>query len=1128
MKRLMKNSQCYALKLCLILLLGIFNLNAALKAQTLCYYTPTTAAEFYQCNENIARTFAPVVMQSVSTNTPKSEYGNADRITGVDFDGNWNSSDNWENIFAATPLNSALPKAYYHVTWTDEFWIVTYTFYWPRDYGNNNWGCNTEHHEGDADKVMVVVKRPENSGTDAADLKLGVIVSRHGKEHGRTCVNDLIPVPDSDPFIGGGNTHTIIGSAPGSHALFNDFTKAYPKEDGGDLNVGQKYCRPDAESRIRYSPGTTAIKNPIPNSGISNERYTLEDATISGGLWDRRCDLITFPAWAKFGCNNHECDDDNAKASAPWNGVRGANPIVLLEDFFDGDPYSVDCDCRNITCEDGNGSTEFEDDNYIFNPYDCVNFYECSQSSPYTIALPIAECLEESYLLVVEGLNSEVSWNLPPALTLQPSYPFDPPGSIRVQLSNGFPFGSYPIEITEEVAPCFSRTTQSVFFGFINTPDPVVENLPFNNYLTYNFGRDDTRFIPSVDINSGGFLRVNDLGQTGYLNEDSDDLPIFEAEIRECSGAANVNINEGGAFILGNDSGGVGDRKAFVSVSNGSTVHVKSGGILRLARGSQLIIEEGATLIIDDGAKVDLWWNTSNIRIKGALIINGDFEFTGSGFFQFDQTNSLTLTDELKLVGQNINHRFIRLNSNTTLNIGSHSLRLSQGTVEYGDGSQIEVWSGGRAYAYQVNFKALESGSSAIGLLMNDPSFVHVALCGFENFLIGIKTNNFHSIDYFKILSSRFIKNTYGIWGDHGDEITIQNTVFDGTDYGLVGVLLSNSNRLNLGQSVFENYESTGISTVGLELDNVVDASVASTTFLNNKNGVKLNDVFNYNMYGGRIEQTTLLSSVSPIGILVPNARLLNDHNYTNIYLSAGAIIKEQEVGISIEKGGPIGGLNGVYGLVSMDCAKLINNKTGIEGVDVSLEIDALVHCNCNLVEDAAPNTFIKGSGPQGGFPKFFDICYEDLNVSEVSAQGNFWSGGNENTLEDCNTNSDVMLINDIQASDEPTRCGPVVINPPKEIKATDRENANSDKLDTSNLTMEVFPNPTDGRFTIALSQGYFRLRIYNSIGALVMEEPSVQGNVSVNLGDFSKGVYFVEALHQFTEKKFQEKLVVQ
>jgi len=49
-----------------------------------------------------------------------------------------------------------------------------------------------------------------------------------------------------------------------------------------------------------------------------------------------------------------------------------------------------------------------------------------------------------------------------------------------------------------------------------------------------------------------------------------------------------------------------------------------------------------------------------------------------------------------------------------------------------------------------------------------------------------------------------------------------------------------------------------------------------------------------------------------------------NDGNLTNIYMSSNATIQNLDVGIRVEKGGPVDGSTDVYGVVSMDCTKLI------------------------------------------------------------------------------------------------------------------------------------------------------------------------------------------------------------
>jgi hypothetical protein len=72
--------------------------------------------------------------------------------------------------------------------------------------------------------------------------------------------------------------------------------------------------------------------------------------------------------------------------------------------------------------------------------------------------------------------------------------------------------------------------------------------------------------------------------------------------------------------------------------------------------------------------------------------------------------------------------------------------------------------------------------------------------------------------------------------------------------------------------------------------------------------------------------------------------------------------------------------------MVSMRCAKLINNQTGIKGVDVLLDISG---CAMNTV--CMPNSFIRGDA----INYYFDIAYVDRPIPAAaigSADNNFWS----------------------------------------------------------------------------------------------------------------------------------------
>src|SRR4051812_10367939 len=88
----------------------------------------------------IAARYAPVLYQETGSN-PK-----ADQITSIDFDGNWASNDNWENL----PRFPTPGQVYYSVIESETHWFITYAFFHPRDYTRVCfvWFCHENDMEG--------------------------------------------------------------------------------------------------------------------------------------------------------------------------------------------------------------------------------------------------------------------------------------------------------------------------------------------------------------------------------------------------------------------------------------------------------------------------------------------------------------------------------------------------------------------------------------------------------------------------------------------------------------------------------------------------------------------------------------------------------------------------------------------------------------------------------------------------------------------------------------------------------------------------------------------------------------------------------------------------------------------
>jgi hypothetical protein len=366
--------------------------------------TPQTLSEFTNRNRQIALTFGPALYQWVGTCDSDSEDGDGDRILKVNYDGNWEHLDNWENLeFLNNPSNNTWdirPTGYYAVTWTPEVWIIVYTFYYTRDWAFDGGGfpCSDDEHEGDFAKAFIVVKRPDSQYDEPKDLIVGFAA---GGDHKENCIN----IKDENESLDDANAieredfvHPIVSSAAGSHHY-------YSKYSDGHKDGGANPCKPLPTGLLRYTPAwgnypiTTTLSDLSPlqecifaglGEGIcidlfspadvvscsyNEENYNLIDIFDSNqGLWAQRTneDLFTnVPLQEqRLLCEGGGCSGfpvSNKDPWAPWTGSWGLNPLEFVFNGFN----SFNCDCNN------NPNCDFEVTEclYEYNPYLC-EFYD--------------------------------------------------------------------------------------------------------------------------------------------------------------------------------------------------------------------------------------------------------------------------------------------------------------------------------------------------------------------------------------------------------------------------------------------------------------------------------------------------------------------------------------------------------------------------------------------------------------------------------------------------------------------------------------------------------------------------------------------------------------------------------
>lgn len=265
----------------------------------------------------LALHWAPIHYQD----TDSSDY-DADYLSTVDFDGDWNAADNWEA--QDDNLARLTGAVYYSVVETSTHWHLVYSFYHPRDWEDFPDPFSLYTHENDMEGVLLVVRK---DGTEFGRFEAMVTVahsdfysytpSGSGYTNGRENIDGTIVMQSYN----GVSRPTTFQEAKG-HGIYR-----WNGSDPGDAVV-------------YYPTGT----GEVPSSG--NDRfvgYRLVDTFASGGLWAHRADSLTFASHGTFRGDNGK--DNAANAAWGWDdgndgsdlqrGLLATDPAKLVDAYFD-------------------------------------------------------------------------------------------------------------------------------------------------------------------------------------------------------------------------------------------------------------------------------------------------------------------------------------------------------------------------------------------------------------------------------------------------------------------------------------------------------------------------------------------------------------------------------------------------------------------------------------------------------------------------------------------------------------------------------------------------------------------------------------------------------------------------
>lgn len=118
-------------------------------------YSQDSKNDFY---DQLALHWAPIHYQSIRTSdgifNNNALNGKSDSLSQIDFDGDWNATNNWENL----ETNPITPSVYYYVAATETHYYITYGYFHARDWTRFNF-FHFAQHENDLEGIMLVIEK---------------------------------------------------------------------------------------------------------------------------------------------------------------------------------------------------------------------------------------------------------------------------------------------------------------------------------------------------------------------------------------------------------------------------------------------------------------------------------------------------------------------------------------------------------------------------------------------------------------------------------------------------------------------------------------------------------------------------------------------------------------------------------------------------------------------------------------------------------------------------------------------------------------------------------------------------------------------------------------------------------
>lgn len=274
----------------------------------------TSQSKVAYSDKAIAAKYAPDFFQDVDTTDGvcrnQSKSGASDWFTAVNYDGDWNTKNNWENMVSARNSGKLLPYVYYYTTYTDTHFFILYSVYHPRDWTDIPFICSLDSHENDMEAVLITAKRNSNGS-------YGNIINAQTIWH--TEIRDY----NANEMLYTGNKKPKMFIEAKGHGI-----RAFR----GNSDVDASY--------IHYWYNTRPVVQPNKDSNNSKQVITYQLLALESTLWLQRNNPLTVTGKALVGDNGNGSN----KASTPWgweNGVLCKNPAQYLKNKYGWSNFST-------------------------------------------------------------------------------------------------------------------------------------------------------------------------------------------------------------------------------------------------------------------------------------------------------------------------------------------------------------------------------------------------------------------------------------------------------------------------------------------------------------------------------------------------------------------------------------------------------------------------------------------------------------------------------------------------------------------------------------------------------------------------------------------------------------------